>query len=272
MTYLHKYFIVNGAVELCHDIQNENSTVIYEVIRILDGIPLFLEKHIQRLNSSAELLNKKIPYSYSDFNKFILELIKVNQIFIGNIKITLEYDQNSAINQTNIGFIPHSYPTKEEYSQGVKVVSSVDYRKNPNAKVQNNDQRSKFNALMKKENAYEVLLVHPEGYVTEGSRSNIFFIYQNTIITAPDKDVLAGITRDLVIQLIKQNNYPLLLEPVTFGDMGKMEAAFITGTSPKVLPVRSIDTAIYSLPNSIIQDISEKYELLINSYLKSHQT
>lgn len=270
MTYQHKYFIVNGTVQSCFDIQSLSPTVIYEVIRVQNGIPLFLEKHINRLQSSADMLNKKIPYSFIQFSNFLQELISENQIPTGNMKITLEYDDNAVIKQSVMGFIPHSYPSEEEYSQGVKVVSSIDYRKNPNAKVQNDDQRTKFNELMKKENAYEVLLVHPDGYVTEGSRSNIFFIHQNSIITAPDKDILAGITRDLVIQIINQTNYSLRLETLKFSEIVKMDAAFITGTSPKVLPIKSIDSITLNLPNNIINSISEQYEHLINSYVTAH--
>ncbi len=43
-------------------------------------------------------------------------------------------------------FIPHSYPSKQQYEEGVKTITYHGERSNPNAKVINNAFREKVNA------------------------------------------------------------------------------------------------------------------------------
>lgn len=271
MEYIHKTIIANGKPVTKITITSENKTVIYEVLRIVNGVPLFIEKHLKRLNNSAPLLKKTLPFSVSEFKNLIDILITENKVFIGNIKISVFYDENATPVDSVIGFISHAYPSEQDYEFGVKTVSSINQRLNPGAKVQNTKLRNELNDFIRSEKAYEAILVHPDGYITEGSRSNLFFIMGNKIFTAPNNLVLSGITRENVIELCKLNNYNLDLTPVNYNDLNKMDAAFITGTSPKVLPVKQIDELEFRLPHPIITDLMKKYDKLIADYLKMHQ-
>jgi branched-chain amino acid aminotransferase len=271
MEYLHNFFILNGNVKPCSNIEIKGNIIVYEVLRIMNGVPLFLPNHLKRLEISASMLKKRVPFSNPEFNKLIQELIITNKIIEGNIKITLEYQENASVIQSLIGFIPHSYPSPQEYTNGVKTVTSIDQRINPKAKVQNDELRTRLNNLMKKENAYEAILVHPEGFITEGSRSNIFFVKDKTIITAPDELVLGGITRDFIIKICKEKKISIQFEALKFPDINKMDGAFISGTSPKVLPINKIDSCNYTLPNPGIQYLTQEYDNLIQTYINTHQ-
>ena len=58
-----KYFIQNNNVFECEEFKDSeisSGTSLYEVVRIIDGIPLFIEKHLQRLNNSAGIINKEL--------------------------------------------------------------------------------------------------------------------------------------------------------------------------------------------------------------------
>ncbi len=270
MEYIHKTFIVDGKPVNEIITVPENKTVIYEVLRIVNGIPLFVEKHLIRLNNSASLLNKKLPFSDSEFKHLIEKLITENNVFLGNIKISVFYGESETSFKCIIGFIPHSYPTPEDYECGVKTISSIQQRNNPGAKVQNSKLRDELNSFIVKEKAYEAVLVHPEGYITEGSRSNLFFIIKDKILTAPDHLVLSGITRENVIELCRFNRYDLEFSSIYYNDLKKVDAAFITGTSPKVLPIRQIDELEFRLPHPLISGLIEKYDKLIADYLKMH--
>lgn len=271
MEYVHNYIVYNGKIEKNFQPELHTNIIVYEVIRITEGIPIFLEKHLQRLYNSTKIINKEIPNSNSEFMNFVGELVESNEVKTGNIKISLEYDSKSEPEQFFIGFIPHKYPSSEEYKFGVKTISSQNLRENPNAKVQNSNLREELNKLIRAEEAYEAILVHPDGYITEGSRSNIFFIIGDKIVTSPDEKVLSGITRENVIEICRKNNYNLKLESLDYSKLSHVDAAFITGTSPKILPIKSIDNISLKLPNQIIDDLTEKYELLIREYLASHQ-
>jgi branched-chain amino acid aminotransferase len=271
MEYIHKTLIADGKA-----VNNDVSapvckTVVYEVLRVIDGIPLFIEKHLKRLSNSATLLNKNLPFSVSQFRNLIDTLINENKVFLGNIKISAFYNESEMPVQTIIGFIPHSYPSDHDYKFGVKTVTSVNERINPKAKVQNTKLRNELNVFMRAEQAYEAILVHPDGYITEGSRSNLFFITGNKILTAPDDQVLSGITRENVIELCHRQKYDLEFTAVKYGELKKVEAAFITGTSPKILPISQIDELNLMLPHPVISDLIQKYDHFIADYLKMQQ-
>lgn len=60
--------------------------------------------------------------------------------------------------------------------------------------------------LSKGYSVYEVILVNIKGYITEGSKCNVFFIRGNTLVTAPENQVLAGITWKYILPLARQHH------------------------------------------------------------------
>lgn len=270
MKYIHQFIIVNRDASTLQPEDIKADAVIYEVLRVIEGVPMFVEKHMQRLENSASIMQKNLPFPSSEFINLIRKLIEINQVFEGNLKISIDYHESSSPIRSVIGFIPHHYPSVEDYRFGVKTITNQAKRTNPNAKVQNDNLRNEINKRIKEENAYEAILVHPDGYITEGSRSNLFFVKGNTIITSPDHQVLSGITRENVIELCK-NQFPIVFEPLPLNDISTIDAAFITGTSPKVLPVKCIDDTFFVLPHPIIENLLSGYNQLITSYIASHQ-
>jgi branched-chain amino acid aminotransferase len=125
--------------------------------------------------------------------------------------------------------------------------------------------------LMEKEGYYEVLLVDHKGKVTEGSRSNVFFVAGNLLITPPGKEVLLGITRQKTIQLAAQMNIPYIEKEVFFDDINTYDAVFITGTSPKILPLSHISGREFNAQNKVVQLLLQEYEKLIRQYVSSRR-
>ncbi|NJO68668.1 MAG: aminotransferase class IV [Bacteroidetes bacterium] len=197
MDFIHQFIIRNGEIYPNVSEKLTNDTTIYEVIRIIDGIPLFFEQHYYRLGKSARLINKRLDLSEEKLKQLIHTLINANKQYSGNIKIIVDYDNETGLSLSKIGFIEHNYPTEKEYAEGVKTVSYTFQRPNPNAKIQYPNFRNDVHGLMQNNNAYEIILVNPDGNITEGSRSNLFFIMDNILYTAPEKEVLTGITRNV---------------------------------------------------------------------------
>jgi branched-chain amino acid aminotransferase len=89
--------------------------------------------------------------------------------------------------------------------------------------------------------AYEALLVNEKNMITEGSRSNIFFLKGEVLVTAPDKLILNGITRKHILEICRLNNVKVEMRCVNAGDISEYDSVFMTGTSPMVLPFCRID-------------------------------
>lgn len=260
------YFIKNKSFYAKEDFAYELSpTNVYEVIRVIGWTPLFLEEHLTRLNDSLALSGITSPKSGEEIRNLMIKLLRKNQFKEGNIKLLINKNRDTEL---YLYFIPHNYPPTKLYKEGIHVETISIERKNPNAKVIDTDYKSKVNTFIEERKIYEALLVNREGFITEGSKSNVFFVKNDTLLTPPLKDVLGGVTRQRILDLAKENNIKILEEPLRPEDVKTLEGAFISGTSPKILPIRSIDgIKIKSTECAIIKSLIKLYEEKIKDYL-----
>ncbi|PJI09809.1 MULTISPECIES: aminotransferase class IV [Clostridium] len=264
------YFLYNGKVEDKSKFDggfDYKGKCLYEVIRIIDGIPLFLDGHIHRFENSFKIENLKLPVTEHKIEENIFELVKANNKKIGNIKLVFNYVDNKFDFYSY--FIPHKYPDKSDYENGVKTIIYHGERSNPNAKVINLDFRSSVDKKIKEMNVFEAILVDRNGNITEGSKSNIFMVKDNKVYTAPKEDVLPGITRDVIIKVCKNCGLEVLDKRINYKDINKLDGLFISGTSPKVLPICEVDEMKFdSQKVQTIKRIRKGYDEYIEKYIR----
>ena len=113
---------------------------------------------------------------------------------------------------------------------------------------------------MEEKNAFEAILINNDDTVSEGSRSNIFFVKNNKLITSPDGAVLLGVTRSKVISVCEENSIEVEKKTINFTELKHFDGAFITGTSNDVLPIKTIDEIVYnSSENEVVKSVSKLY-------------
>lgn len=239
--------------------------VIYEVLRVIDGKPLFLESHLARMKNSFKLINEEFSLKSEDICAKINMLIKSENKNVGNIKITYKVNEK----KLDVFFIDHFYPTEDMYENGVKTILYFGERENPNAKIVNDDFRSKVNKEIKENNAFEAILIDRNGFITEGSKSNIFMVKDNKLLTSQTKAVLPGVTRGEVIELAKECGIEVEEVEYSYKDIYKLDGMFISGTSPKVLPINSVDNIELNPKNDIVLKLMKKYNDAVEKYIKN---
>lgn len=268
------YFLYNKEVFSSKKFNIEETTIypsVYEVIRVIEGVPLFFEEHIERLWASIKLLGYSQPYNNKTIKNYIFDLLKLNKSYNYNVKIVIN-ELDSEKPNLFIYYIKSTYPSDDLYKKGIHTILYEAERENPNAKVIAASFRGKVNTSIKNANAYEALLVDNNGQITEGSRSNVFFVKDDVFYTAPAKDVLVGITRSRVINLCAKLGYRLVENPVPVDFLENIDGLFLTGTSPKVLPISTIDNRQYnSTSNSAIKAIHNAYNQLIDDYISRNK-
>lgn len=270
---IESYFISNGTQFPLNEVDRFYITqpTIYEVIRVIDEVPLFIEEHLARLQASAASLNADLKDIETKITADIKQLIKINNNPEMNVKLVVYNLENSTPDYI-IAFVHSSYPSKDQYEKGVHTIIVNEERPNPNAKIINSQLREMINAKLKESNAYEALLVNNRGEITEGSRSNLFFIEEGKVYTAPSQDVLIGITRKYIIKACTNLNLEVVEQPIPFSMLEYAEGAFITGTSPKVLPIASIDEMVIdSANNNIVSAILKEYDSILRQYIDIHK-
>ena len=274
MECFNEFFIENEKIKERDSFEEsflKGGKSLYEVIRIIDGAPLFLKSHLERFYNSAKLEGLNLWLDEEEIKENINRHIEINRVSIGNIKLVFNF--NKGKNNTFLCyFLKHNYPEEIEYKRGVKTILYHGERENPNAKVINMDFRKIVGEKIKEEKAYEAILVDRNGYITEGSKSNIFMIKDGKVITAPIEKVLPGITRQNIIDVCKNLNLKVEEEKVHYKHIGKLEGLFISGTSPKVLPIKSVDEIEFkSSENKLILSIIEGYNKAIEEDIKGYK-
>lgn len=238
---------------------------VYEVIRVINKIPLFLEDHVERLNNSIKLKNLNGFHSVKSISDLLKQLINANEINNGNIRLDV-FSHSNAMTEL-IYFIKTKYPSTLDYKDGIHLTNYYADRENPQIKQANAVMRGKIDELISKTGAYEVLLISKNDEVTEGGRSNIFFIKGNILHSAPEENMLEGITARYVKMICSKKNINIHYHPIKTSELNHYKSCFITGTSPKVLPVKSIDSIQYDVHDPLIREIMDRYDAVIQDYI-----
>lgn len=267
------FFICNGLLKPLEEFEKCFAHLpfyLYEVFRVQQGIAVFVEEHIERLWNTAELEKVVLPFKKGEIFDDIQRLIRFNPQGDGNVKVVINATEKS-VNRL-IYFTPHQYPTPEQYTHGVALGFYYAERNNPNAKVMDVSLREATELMKSQEHLYEVLLIDGNGFITEGSRSNVFFIRNGFLITPPVETVLEGITRKQIIRICNKHHIAIAENRVHHSELENMDAIFISGTSRRVLPVAEIAGLYFNAAHPLIRRMQALFEEHVNDYLKSHHT
>lgn len=106
---------------------------------------------------------------------------------------------------------------------------------------------------------YDFLLLDEQERLLEGSTSNFYAVRDGAVLTAGD-GVLEGITRKIVLQLVRAQGIPLSLRAPTLAEAPQLDEAFLSSSSRGLIPVRSIDgQAVRSAPGPITRRLMAAY-------------
>jgi branched-chain amino acid aminotransferase len=141
---------------------------------------------------------------------------------------------------------PLTYP-RELYQHGV-ALAVVSIRRNLSTALPPRIKSLNFlnNILAKHEastvGAFDGLMLNADGYVTECTASNIFFVCNNRLCTpSMDSGILDGVTREIVLLLASEHRLQTEERSYRVGDLLGADECFLTNTSMELMPVRSIN-------------------------------
>lgn len=269
---LKKYIYNDKVYDTTDDIgfKDSSSIQIYEVLRVKDGVVLFKDEHLDRLKSSAKMLNYEIKKTKEEISKEIEKLVDINSAKNNNIKLVcsdLDSEQNFLTYITK-----GSYNLEDVPKEGAKAIIFKAERHNPNIKTINTNQRDLINQELEKQDALEALLEDEDGNITEGSRSNMFFVKGEKLYTAPSKKVLLGITRSKIINVCEELGIEVIENDIHKSELENIDGIFMSTTPIGILPIIAIgNTKLNSADNEIIKAVMKSYEQLTEKYINEHK-
>lgn len=250
---------------------NIDGKSIYEVIKLVDGIPLFFEDHIYRLRLSAGHLGLNFKKSTTDILSEIALLVEKNR----------QTDINAKLVCTNMGekpvfltyFIRQDFPNKIDYVKGTRAILYAGERKYPHLKTIESSFRERVRSHRETAGAYEALLVNENGYISEGTRSNLFFLKNDQLFTPPSDEALLGVTRRHVLKICNKLGIAVKEELLHQSDLHLLQGAFMTGTTIDILPIGTIDHLyLPSVKQPIITRIAAEFADECRTYIEDRQS
>lgn len=263
------YYVLNGGVQESSNplrVDTASGKAAYEVLRVIKGVPLFYQDHYDRMKGTFEAIGRPLEMSAGLLKEYIKKLLTANQTNSCNVKVVV-FEKEGELKQ--LAYISKSYyPSEEEADAGVKTGLFQMERKNPNAKLLNQTYKDAVYAKINAGGYFEVLLVDSSGRITEGSKSNTFFVKNDKIHTAPGESVLKGITRKYVFEACRNAGFEVIEQFVDANSLSQIDGAFLSGTSIKVLPIATIDNiTLNSSVNPVVSAVRREYNRLLEKYI-----
>ena len=108
----------------------------------------------------------------------------------------------------------------------------------------------------------DAMMFDYRGYVAEATGANIFFVKDGEVHTPTADAFLNGITRQTVIEMLKEKGIRVIERHIMPEDLEGFEQCWLTGTAAEVTPVGQIGDYHFDV-GALTRDISESYEILV---------
>ena len=236
------------------------STAVFEGIRCYntpDGSAIFrLPEHVDRFFNSAKMYGMKMRYSKKQISNAIIKTVKTSGLKECYIRPLAYYGYGTmgltpTLNKVDVSIACWKWKMGEskagkfsgakcKISKWIRIDSKSQPMQSKSAANYSNAALARVEAL--KSGYDEAIMLNNKGNVAEGSAENIFVVKNGIIKTPPlDADILNGITRNSVIQLIKKEHMKLVEKNITVNELLKADEVFMTGTAAEVKSVTKID-------------------------------
>ena len=247
---------------------------VFDLLRTLDGKPLFLEEHIMRLEDSARRIGIALPWPRAELMRLVMEALHRNSFKESNIRIVVTAGSSPDFltpqGKPRLLILVTRAPTlpSEWYTDGVKIITFFSERNIPGAKSIDYVPATIALRQAGDQDAIEAVYVDRNGWVLEGTTSNLFAFFRDTLVT-PKRGILSGVTRKAVLELAAKMG-PVDLRDLSLTELLMADEVFITGTNKMIVPVVRVDETVVGdgRPGRLTQNLMNLLRLQIDEHYK----
>lgn len=259
MPYKNFYACFNGKILLINkpvsfykiitDLGWSRGWHIFDVMEARNNIPFHEKNHLKRLLRSAQkaylpIKNNK-HLNILALSKIIRKLLKKNKFPESLVRIDITGGKtisSNYLNSKNVNFFIQVNPIKFKNKIQTLSLKAIYYKREfPQIKTANYFISCAMFQKFQKQNYQDILFIDKNNRILETSRKNIFFVNKKNEILTPNKDILLGITRKIIIKLAKSNNYTVKEKEIKIKNLPKFKEAFATSTNYFVAPIINIE-------------------------------
>ncbi len=224
---------------------------VYEVIRAYKGRLFQMDLHLKRLARSLQELKIDGP-SMERIAEISDTLIQRNHLQNADAAIYIQITRGTA---TRKHAFPKNAPSPtvylnaftvqppvEAWEKGAKAITTPDIRWTrcdiKSVSLLPNVLASQAAAEAGAEDAIFIR----DGFVTEGSHTNVCAVFNGRLQTHPKNNyILPGVTREVVLSLCADLNIPVSQTPISAKSLPHANEVMLLGTSTEVMPIVQVD-------------------------------
>lgn len=237
----------------------------YEVTRTIHQRPFRLRDHLERLWRSLAVLRMDPSLTIDALERVTLETLHRNLPLEGaDIDWNIVHDvSRGPAEEYRAAFAPEElrptvlvrcFPLAEKlarlapsFESGIDLVVPAQ-RSIPSTVLDSHfKSRSRVHFQLANLQAKDLLpgataaLVDPDGFLTEGTSGNLFCVEQGALLTPTPRNILPGVTRNIVLRLAERLGIRSSEADITMDRAARSEEMFVTSTSIGVLHARSFE-------------------------------
>ncbi len=226
------------------DLAIQRGYAVFDFFRTAQGVPLFVNDHLERLVRSAKALRLPVKYSTDELKEIIRELLQKNNLLSSGIRITVTGGVSpDTYTPAEPGIIITQQELvmkgQEDFQKGLHLITHEYVRDLPAIKTINYIMGIWLQQKARIAGADDVLYVK-NGYISELPRSNIFVVSYGGSLSTPASNILEGITRKQVLHLSK-SLLPAMECDISMNDLIKSSEVFVTSTTKRIIPVLTVN-------------------------------
>ena len=245
-----KYIEFKNAKVHIEDRGFQFSDSVYEVLKIINKKLIDFDYHFKRLKYSSSELNFNLKIDKNKLHRIFLNLIKKNNLTNGIIylQITRGVQPREHAYKKNLKPNIIVYTSKKKFNlpnknyKGFKAITYPDIRwGRPDIKTTSLLANILAATCASNVGAYESIFFK-DNKITEAAHSNVWIIKNKKIITHPaNNEILKGVTRTVLISLIKSLNLELIEREFTIKELYNSDEVFITSSGSLITPIVQVD-------------------------------
>lgn len=246
----------------------------FETIRLYRGQPFLLREHVARLNQGLARMKIRSPHTLNEWATQITELVHLNHVWEGSVRLMVtggveglgltisSYEQPISMAMVR----PLSFDPVRLFQQG-KRLQVLTLPRQVIGGVENFKTNNYLNSILARQEvvgfpAVEGLLLTPDGKLAEGIVSNLFFVSANTLYTPSlDLGILAGVTRQFVIQLARELGLQVEEGHYRLEQLQQADEIFLTNSLQEIIPITAINDQPIAVRRKMTQQLWEAYQL-----------
>jgi D-alanine transaminase len=225
---------------------------VYEVAPFYEGVPLYMDRHMARLERS--LAGIRLEFDVTGLDEMLGRLVGANELETAEralvyLQITrgvaprTHYFPVGAVQPTVYAFAKtFQRPVDDLWNRGFRAITRPDIRW---MRVDIKTIQLLANGLAWQEaldaGVDDAILVR-DGIAMEGTHQNFWAVFDGTAVTHPESPlILSGITRGIVMEVAEELGIPLEERPIDVAELARADELFFTGTTAEIRPCVEVD-------------------------------